>query len=216
MDLSTTLHPTWKIIASDIIPPFSQEIITKYLFVYCINRFFHENEHYHYRHKRKQEQHALILIVKIRAYCQIPLTPTRKTLIKEAINYFEKFMRRNKTRNFVKYIIRLIDSEPELDPQIETSLLAPALSSLVQQAARQGWSKMKFYQTLLNAHSDISYKLNSRLSSAVDSTLQTSINATSLASVTKSLIDNYRSQKLSRTPRTLAFTCVSGGRCDRV
>ena len=124
-------------------------------------------------------------------------------------------MRRSKIRNFVTNIIRMIDSEPELDPQIETSLLAPALSNLVKQAARQGWSKMKFYQTLLNAHSDISYKLNARLTSAIDSTLETSLNATSLASVTKSLIENYRSQKLSRTPRTFSFTCVEGGRCNR-
>ena len=109
-------------------------------------------------------------------------------------------MRRSKIRNFVTNIIRMIDSEPELDQHIETSLLARALCSLVKQAARQGWSKMKFYQTLLNAHSDISYKLNARLTSAIDSTLETSLNATSLASVTKSLIENYRSQKLSRTP----------------
>ena len=110
--------------------------------------------------------HSITIIVKIRAYNQIPLL--RKQLMKAAIINFDRFVRRKRTKKFLRCVMKLIDNESDLDPDVEPSLLVSRLSTLVSNAASQGWHERKFYQTVLKAHSQGSFRLNDRLQDAID------------------------------------------------
>ena len=75
---------------------------------------------------------------------------------------------------------------------------------------------MQFYQTVLNAHSQGSFRLNARLQDAIDSTLEIAINDFSLASIDETLISNIRSSKLIRKTSNFTFICEIDEKCDRV
>ena len=128
MKYTDQLHPTWKAIAGNIIPPFSNEIITRHMFVYCINRFFIESEEFAFMSFRKREADSMLTIIKIRMYCQIPLTQLRKKLMLEAMQYYSDRIRTRRMLAFVKYVMRLVENEHVVDPKVEIELLAPALS----------------------------------------------------------------------------------------
>ena len=195
------LHPIWKSIAGNIIPPFSNEVITRHMFVYCINRFFIESEKYAFLPYRKREAESMLAVVKIRMYCQIPLTQLRKKLMLEAMQHFADKCRRIRILNFIDYIMKLVENEQEVDPQVEIEMLAPALSMLVKRTAKRGWSKMQFYSDLMNKHATIDYKLSPNLQRAVFATIEQTKQDYSLASVTSTLIDNIQKQRLERKPR---------------
>ena len=201
MRYTERLHPIWKSIAADPIPPFSNEIITRHMFVYCINRFFIESEEFAFMSYRKRETDSMLAVIKIRMYCQIPLTRLREKLMLEAMQYFSDKCRTKRVLAFVKYVMRLVENEHEVDPKVEIELLAPALSLLIKRTAKQGWSKMKFYDNLMTKHAQLDRELPSNIQQAVYKTIAQSQRDMSLASVTSTLIDNIREQRLERKPR---------------
>ena len=50
-----SLNPTWRNIAAQLLPPFGTEIITRYLFLYCISDQFDRHEDYHYKSRKNRK-----------------------------------------------------------------------------------------------------------------------------------------------------------------
>ena len=195
------LHPVWKSIASDIIPSFNNEIITQHMFVYCINKVFIESEQFAYLSYRKREMESMLTVVKMRMFCQIPLTQLRKKLMLAAMQHFADKCRRIRILNFIYYIMNLVENEQEVDPAVEVEMLAPALSLLIRRTARRGWSKMKLYNDIVTKNTKLNYHLSPHLQLAVSKTISETHNDVSLVSVTSALIDNIQKQRLARKTR---------------
>ena len=117
------------------------------------------------------------------------------------MQYFSDKCRTKRVLAFVKYVMRLVENEHVVDPKVEIELLAPALSLLIKRTAKQGWSKMKFYDNLMTKHAQLDRELPSNIQQAVYKTIAQSQRDMSLASVTSTLIDNIREQRLERKPR---------------
>ena len=74
-------------------------------------------------------------------------------------------------------------------------------TSLVERTARRSWSKMNFFNVLMNIYADLNYELPVKIKQTVVETIPQLRQDTSLASVTSTLIDNARRQRLIHKPR---------------
>ena len=130
------------------------------------------------------------------------------------MQHFADRCRRMRILNFIYYIINLVENEQEIDPTVEIEMLAPALSHLIKRTARRGWSKLRYYDDIMNKNSQIKYDLSPNLQLAVSKTISETRNDVSLVSVTSTLIDNIQKQRLSRKLRYFIIKLVKAGKCN--
>ena len=105
LDIDKPLIPEWLTIASDIVPPFTQEIVASLFFTQCINEVFFE--FYDKKYKSaviKLQFAAVLMVVKVSASCKIPLTPLRKRLMLAAQRHFFRMVTKPRLACFVHFL----------------------------------------------------------------------------------------------------------------
>ena len=154
-DIEKPLHPKWLEIASEIVPPFSQEVVTSHVFTKCINQFFYEFYDKPYKSSAKTQFAAVIMVVKINARCKIPLTPLRKRLMLAAERPFFRIVTKPRLAGFVHFLIERTAETPTVNPNLEIKVLGPILAKLVARTVNRVWSKDAIYLKSLGMQTTI-------------------------------------------------------------
>ena len=200
-DLDLPLHEEWLPLASQIVPAFSQEVVTSHVFTYCINAEFHKFYGTPIKSKTKRQLAAIKSIVKMAASCKIPLTPMRKKLLLAAQRHFFRIITKPRFTGFAHFCIERTQETPTVDPALEIKILGPILAKLVSRAVNRVWAKSDIYLKIVGDADYYGYKLPPALDEAVEKTLDEASQEPNLAYVTSLLVKNIHSEDLRRKTR---------------
>ena len=200
-DIDKPLHPEWIKIASEIVPPFTQEIVSSHVFTKCINEFFYEFYDKNYKSSAKLQFAAVLMVVKVNAKCKIPLTPLRKRLMLAAQRHFFRMVTKPRLAGFVHFLVDRTAGTPTVNPELEIKVLGPILAKLVARTVNRVWSKDEIYLKIVGDADYYSYKLPPALDIAVQKTLDEADTEPNLAKVTSLLVKNIHSEDLRRMTR---------------
>lgn len=200
-NLELPLHKEWLPLANQIVPAFSQEVVTSHVFTYCINAEFHNFYASRYKSKTKTQLAAIKSIVKMSATCKIPLTPMRKKLMLAAQRHFFHKITKPRFTGFAHFCIERTEETPTVDPSLEIKILGPILAKLVSRAVNRVWAKSDIYLKIVGDADYYGYKLPPALDEAVERTLEEASQEPNLAHVTSLLVKNIHSEDLRRKTR---------------
>lgn len=170
-EFDTTLDPDWVKIYNKNVNIFVDETLTTKVFSPCLNFHFDMFNRKKPMPKRKLEAESIIMMVKVRSTCGIPLTQLRKKLMLAALWFFAKHCSRNRNIALAQYIIKLTDDEPTVDPLIEETFIKRALAKILSQASRK-WSKdSNVFESLKTSNEIPEHKLH-RMNDVISDAIQ--------------------------------------------
>ena len=129
-NLELPLHEEWLPLANQIVPAFSQEVVTSHVFTYCINAEFYKFYETPIRSKTKRQLAAIMAIVRMSTRCKIPLTPKRKKWLLAARRHFFRMITKLRFTGFALFCIERTRETPTVDPVLEMKILEPILAKL--------------------------------------------------------------------------------------
>ena len=132
----------------------TREFLTQHLFSECMNYHFTIFNDKMPMPQRKLEIESVIMMVRIRDTCGMPLTATRKNLMLSALWFFARNCQKNRTIGLAQYLIRMCEDEVIVDKSIEETYVARAVSKILHQSTR-AWAKRTNIFSSLSANANL-------------------------------------------------------------
>ena len=168
------LDRDWTKIYQKHIPVMTRELLTQHLFSECMNYHFVMFNDKMPMPQRKLEAESIIMMVRIRDTCGMPLTATRKNLMLSALWFFARNCQKNRTIGLAQYLIRMCEDEAVVDQKIEEAYVARALSKILHQSSR-AWAKNTNIFSSLTENANLPQSKLSKMNPVMKEALQSAM-----------------------------------------